>query len=236
MQKHPPELDRVIVSTAGYFYLDPGTQRPAPALVGLHGYSQTGRDFLRVLRNVAPADFAVVAPQGLNQLWDPATGQIRFSWMTAFEKTDNIERNTRLIGAVLDRLIEQKEIDPGGVFLLGFSQGSSVAYRFAQRHPDRLRGVISVCSDLPPDVRENLAPLRPLGFLILYGEQDPLVPADHPKQAYEALRAAGLGVDLRAFPRGHVLPSSLAPLVEDWMRRRLRGPERPALPSLRAAG
>ncbi|MBI1783566.1 dienelactone hydrolase family protein [Candidatus Sumerlaeota bacterium] len=216
-----PPIHKIPVEAAGYYYVDipPQVSDAAPALVGLHGYGQTAPDFLEVLRKWAPGSFACVAPQGFHQLWDRETRKISFSWLSAFEKSDNIARNNRFLASMLGKLSHDKTLDPKAVFMLGFSQGSSVTYRFAQHHPALVRGIISVCSDLPPDVEAHLAPLKHIPVLILYGLRDPIFSPEKALHAADALRAAGMDTEIISFDRGHIMPSSLAPKVQDWLNR-----------------
>ncbi len=212
---------KIPVETTGYYYIDEVSPPAgsAPALLGLHGYGQTAPDFLDVLRKWTPPEFLAVAGQGFHQIWDRETRKIAFSWMTAFEKADNIMRNNRFVESLANELRAAGKLDGQGMFLLGFSQGSSVAYRFAQRHPELARGIISVCADLPPDVEQHLAPLKKIPVLILYGLRDPIFPVEKSLHAAEALRAAGVDVEIVSFDRGHIMPSSLGEKVQDWLRR-----------------
>lgn len=220
-----PALRRVAVEAVGYHLAERAPEaagRRAPLLLGLHGYAQSADMFLPIMRKLAPPDFAAAAAQGFNQIWDPSSRKISFSWLTAYEKQDSIDRNNRFLAGVIDDLAADGTADPGAVFLLGFSQGASVAYRFAQRFPSRVRGIISACADLPPDVEADLAPLRQTPIFITYGLQDRIVAEAKPLHAIDALRTGGLEVEVASFDRGHLIPSSIAPKVHDWMRRNLQ--------------
>lgn len=225
----PSTLRRVVVETAAYYRAEraPEGSGRAPILIGLHGYGQTAEGFLGVMRKLAPPDFAAAAGQGVNQIWDPATKQIAFSWLTSFEKQDSIDRNNRYLETMIDELAADGVADPSAVFILGFSQGSSVAFRFAQRHPRRVRGLISACADLPPDVEADLAPLRDIPVMVAYGLQDRIIPQGKSIHAADALRSFGIDTEVVTFDRGHLIPSSIAPRVETWTRAALARKEWP---------
>lgn len=221
-QGPPPAPRRMAVERPGYWYFEPTARRgagAAPVLIGLHGYGQTGADFLAVTRRMAGEGMAACAPQGSNQLWDRQTRTISFSWLTSFERDDSVHANNAFLDRVIDELAAAGEIDCGGVYLMGFSQGSSVAYRYARSRPDRVRGVISICADLPPDVESGLGPLRGIPVFIAYGLRDPIFPQDKPVHAADALRSAGVDVELVSFDRGHIIPSSLGPRIQEWIAR-----------------
>lgn len=214
-----PPLRRVEVRATGYYLAEPGRRSPAPTLIGLHGYGQTAEDFLRVARRTAGEDFAVAAGQGFNQIWDPATKKISFTWLTSYERDDSVLRNNLYLDATIDALVAEGMADPGAIFLLGFSQGSSVAYRYARDRPGKIRGVVSSCADLPPDVERNLPALAGTAVLVAYGLRDPVFPEAKPQHAAAALRAGGIDVEIVSFDKGHVVPSSLGPKFRDWSAR-----------------
>lgn len=224
------EFGKIAVPATGYYHIARGqAARPAPLLLGLHGYAQTAQDFVGVMRKIAPEEFVAAAAQGFNQIWTGPKSQISFAWLTAYEKEDSIVRNNDFINSLLDRLTGEGLVDPARVFLLGFSQGSSVAYRFAHRNPRRVAGLISVCSDLPPDIEANLAPLTDIPILILYGLKDKIFSVEKSEHAVRALTHGGIDVEAIPFDRGHIVPSSLAPEIRAWMRRVVaEGPRRAA--------
>ena len=222
MPSEPPDhRHRVSVESTAYYYTDPPPEpdSPAPTVVGLHGYGQTGEDFLHLVRRIIPHRYFAVAPQGFNQLWDWRSGKVTFSWMTSFEKEDSIKRNNRFLHTILDRLVHEGKTDPDGVFLLGFSQGSSVAFRFALQYPERVRGLISVCSDLPPDVRERLDVLSQTPMLIAHAVNDRFVSPKKTQRGIRALQSAGMDVRVLSFEGEHQVPFSLAPSIQEWLER-----------------
>lgn len=215
-----PALRRQYIQTPGYFYVEPGPEAvpPAPALMTVHGYGQIAPEFLAEARPLAPPEFTLVAPQGLNQIPSRRQRKITFSWMSSFEKGDSIRRNNEFLGSLLKTLIAEKTVNPRRVALLGFSQGSSVVYRLAAQHPERVRAVIAVCADLPPDVEARIERLKGIAFMVLYGLRDPIIPNEKSIHAAKMLRKAGHDITEIAFDEGHVLPVSHADQIQAWLR------------------
>jgi predicted esterase len=139
--------------------------------------------------------------------------------MSSFEKEDNIDRNNRFLEGILARLAADGIASSEKAILLGFSQGSSVAYRFAQAHPERVAGIVSVCADLPPDVKDDLGPLARIPVLIAYSPEDRRVGQEHPLSALDALKSAGIDVESFVFEGDHRVPSSLAGPLQSWADR-----------------
>lgn len=214
-----PAVRRQYIQTPGYYYVEPGAGAapPSPALVTVHGYAQTGPEFLADTRPFTPPEFTLVAPQGLNQIPSRSQRKITFSWMSSFEKSDSIRRNNEFLGSMIKTLGAEKVLNPSRVALLGFSQGSSVVYRLAAQHPDRVRAVIAVCADLPPDVESQIGRLKGIAFMVLYGLKDPLIPNEKSIHAARALREAGHEVTEIAFDDGHLLPLGHAEEIQRWL-------------------
>jgi phospholipase/carboxylesterase len=217
-----PALRRQYIQTPGYFYVERGPEAvaPAPALVAIHGYGQTAPEFLAEARPFAPADFTLVAPQGINQIPSRRQRKITFSWMSSFEKPDSIKRNNEFLGSMIKSLASEKALQSGRVALMGFSQGSSVAYRLAERHPERIRALVSACADIPPDVEAQIDRLRGIAFLVLYGLKDPIIPNEKSMHAARVLREAGCDVTEIAFDGAHLLPLERAEEIRAWLHER----------------
>lgn len=219
----PAQLRRTLIESQAYYYHQPPVAGagPAPVLVSIHGMSQTAEEFQIETAALVPAEFASVAPQGPNQHWAWKKNKITFSWITAFEKEDSMERNTEFLRSMLESLFESGLVARGSVFLAGFSQGSAVAYRFAHRYPDDVCGVISICSDLPPDVEADLTPLRNVPVMVAYGLKDRLMAKGQPEAAIAALQSGGIAVEEAPMNGGHGVAPELGPAAQAWMRRHL---------------
>lgn len=217
-----PPLRRQFIQTPGYYYVDPGpaASLPSPSLVAVHGYGQTAPEFMAEVRPFAPPEFTIVAPQGINQIPSRSQRKITFSWMSSFEKSDSIKRNNEFLGSMLKTLAAEKTLQPGRMALLGFSQGSSVVYRFTAQHPERVRAVIAAGSDIPPDVESQIERLRGVAFMVIYGLKDPLIPNEKSIHAARVLREAGMDVVELAFEGGHHLPVAHAADIQAWLREK----------------
>jgi len=211
--------NRITIPSTGYYYVGETAQTPAPLLIGLHGYAQRADEFLEVLSPLAGTRFVPVAPQGYNQISRIRSGEVVFSWMSSFEKADGVERNNLFLNGMIDRLVEEGIAGENKAILLGFSQGSSVAYRFAYSQPERVAGIVSVCADLPPDMKADLSPMAGIPVLIAYSPEDRIVGKEHPHAALDALQSAGIKVETYVFAGDHRVPSSLAEPLQGWAEK-----------------
>jgi poly(3-hydroxybutyrate) depolymerase len=139
-----------------------------PLVVVLHGRRQTPWRAERVERwdTVAAQRRAIIAyGAGFAGSWNAGTccGLAQ-------------RRNLDDVGYVL-QLIHLEEhrqrIDPHRVFLVGFSNGGMLAYRFACRHPDVISALAVVAGSLQVT---TCRPAKPLNVLDVEGDRDRVVP------------------------------------------------------------
>jgi phospholipase/carboxylesterase len=99
-------------------------------------------------------------------------------------------------------------IDAGRIVLAGFSQGGATALYVGLRHAERLAGIIALSCYLP--LRDRLATEvdaanRATPILMCHGREDVVVLPAFGEISRDALLAAGLPVEWRAYPMGHNL-------------------------------
>lgn len=139
-------------------YIPAGATRPAPLLIAVHGYGAHKRYMMREARLVAPGNFVIASIQGPHQHFRPAKeGGYRtgFSWLTDQYADDWVALHQRFVLDLIGRLSADGTIDPGDVYLYGFSQSCALNFRFAFTHPGALAGIIGICGGVPGDLETN---------------------------------------------------------------------------------
>ena len=112
---------------AGY---DPG--RPWPLIIALHGYGSSAARFHSVWHEAAATSgFVLATPQGENRTEEG----VGWSWGRLSEE---------IVRRSLDAVTGHVRVDRSRIFLAGFSQGGSLTYRIALRHPHLFRGIAPV--------------------------------------------------------------------------------------------
>ena len=210
-------LEAILKPPAGY-----DSSRTYPLLVALHGYGDNARNFAPVLDRIAASAFFVAVPQGEH----PRRGG-GWSW---FDPTAEpgawAQQDAHTVASVVE-LIEALKARHhiGPVFVLGFSQGASLAYLVGLRHPEIISGIVAVAGVLPPiDTAGallggvDLSAARGVRVLVARGVADQAVP----RRAYVAqvafLRAHGFRVTAYEFGGGHDVPDEAVDRVRRWLR------------------
>ncbi len=204
-----------ISHTVYYSVQVPEQKGPHPLLIVLHGFGQVAGQFIKVFEPLAQKGILVAAPQGAHQLYtNLKERRVGFSWLTKYERDQSVSDFVAYMEQFFKLLQETCEVDSQRVFMLGFSQGVSMAYRTWAHSSLPVRGVIACGGDLPPDIVEQLEGLPPIQILLVHGRQDEEVSPEKAQKALKHLRASGLKPELFDFEGGHVVPSRALPKVE----------------------
>ncbi len=214
-------LRTVTVASTAYYalqYPGDGLNRETMALVVLHGWGQNSRSFLRKFDALKRHNILVIAPQAPHQFYlDMATRKVGFGWLTAFDR----DRGISMAVTALDTILDQVGVEVGlrlQPTLLGFSQGVSMAWRYALHGAHSASGVIACGGDLPPDVEEALSTGSHWPAMLVHGKADAIVPFSKGEAAETALRSFGIVPETLYFDGGHDLPAGLMERIPDWMK------------------
>ncbi len=208
--------EKIQISHTVYYSVQvPEQMGPHPLLIVLHGFGQVARQFIKVFEPLAKKGILVAAPQGAHQFYTHLKkGQVGFSWLTRYERDQSVVDFVGYIEQFYKILKERFEVNSQRVFMLGFSQGVSMAYRTWAHSSLPVRGVIACGGDLPPDIVEQLDSLPPIQILLVHGRQDEEVSPEKAEEAREHLAAHGLEPEFFDFEGGHVVSSRALPKLE----------------------
>ncbi len=158
---------------------------PVPVVIMLHGGGGKARGAMHETGWSAKADkenFLAVYPEGvphdpgryasfvLNpQTWNDGSG--RENIPAARMRIDDVG----FLNAVLDDLGKRLRVDPRRIYVTGFSNGASMAFRAGRELAARLAAIAPVAGS---DWLDQPAPARSVPLLYITGTQDPLNPID----------------------------------------------------------
>ena len=210
-------------------------ERPGAALlVGLHGFAMDERQ-MATLANVSPeADHAYVSVRGFDALegggrsWFPIALDGDAVRVDASAAQRAVDRLARLVPA----LVAHHRADPDRVYLIGYSQGGTLALAAALLRPDAAAGFAGFAGFLPDEVlaradrtadgdaRAGDASTRPV--LIGHGSLDPLISREDIDRARDRLEATGREVELHVSRAPHVIDAAGRAALTAWLERHLR--------------
>jgi len=180
----------------------PDGDDPRPLMVGFHGYAETAAVHLEALRSVPGIDgWRRCAVQALHPFYRVKTGEVVACWMTRFNRDLAIADNVRYVAEAVRRIkAEFPTKDP--LVYVGFSQGTAMAYRAAAGAGHRVRGLVALGGDVPPE----LAGQDLTGFprvLIGRGCTDPWYSEEKLTADVALMEERGVTVEVCRFDGGH---------------------------------
>jgi len=164
-----PVCDGGSVSGRSYTLCTAGDAAGQGLIVALHGRGSSAAEMQAMTALEVPAaaaGYAVVYPEGLDGGWGDDT--------FATPARPGGDEDVVFLDALVAGLRADPRIGDDPVGLIGFSNGASMALRYAAQRPEAVRAVVSVAGQLPRDPAVRPAGRVPL--LALYGDADPIRP------------------------------------------------------------
>ena len=184
----------------------------------LHGYGADGNDLIGLAPHLARAlpDTSFYSPNApypcemspFGRQWfslaeyDPEFLRRAPETMSGALKAmaEGARKSAAYVDDFIDHLMEQHDLTADRVALLGFSQGTMMAFQTAPRRKDQIAGVIGFSGALlGEDVFAAELKSRP-PMVLVHGVDDPVVPIEASRLAKETLTTYGIDVALHERP------------------------------------
>jgi phospholipase/carboxylesterase len=183
---------------ARIFYAGAPVEEAAAVLIALHGRGSDADDILGLAEAIAPANWALVAPQAVGHTWYPNS----FLAPRA-ENEPYLSSALWLIKNTVDRLVDSG-VETKRIALCGFSQGACLSTEFVGRNPTRYAAVVAFTGGLVGPLGEPISlagDLEGTPILLSSGDPDPHVPWARVVESAELLTAIGSAVSARRYAR-----------------------------------
>jgi phospholipase/carboxylesterase len=193
---------------------------PYPLLVFLHGNEGNEEQILRLAPRVSRRNYVCIGLRGPQPLGTRADGRLGYGWGAD-------SRTQSLVEDYLIRSVEHTRrnyhIHSERIYLAGFAEGATVAYRLGLLFPERFAGVISLNGLLPREGRPlfRLPQLRELSVFIGHGIANVFMPLSSARQDHRQLYTAGLNVRMRTYPTTHRLHLDMLRDINRWIMERV---------------
>lgn len=175
--------------------------------MALHGLDQRASSFVDSWTRMPHSDGRrVLAPEGLSRhILDTRTDATGACWVTIPDRPTDLEDTFAWLDACAERL--DVEVGQGARVLLGFSQGSLIAARWAVARSRVWDRVVLWGAAPPGDVDLHaLANRSRSGLLhLVLGDRDEFATSERREQVRSRLHEAGVGFEITRFDGGHRL-------------------------------
>src|ERR1039457_5497950 len=178
--------ERTVSARLGCRYLlhAPDDIGPNTVLVAaLHGFGQNPEDMLSLTRDMVSPHQAIAAIEGPYGFFlGMGADKVGYGWITSRRPAESIRLHHEMVLHVLEEAGNELAIPAERRVLLGFSQPVSLNYRFAEAHPDAVRGVAGICGGLPGDWDDERPGRISAAVLHIGRSQDEYYPAERTEQ------------------------------------------------------
>lgn len=195
---------------ARYYQLGNLDQNTRQAWVVLHGYGQLAQYFLRKFKVLAEKDICILAPEGLSRFYlselteqGRKDNKVGATWMTRENRLADIQNYIRYLDGIWEKELKDHPNLP--VTILGFSQGSATACRWATQGKVRFERLILWAGLFPPDMdfasgHNTLASKR---TYLVAGKSDPYLTDERMNEFDELASKLGITPEKILFDGAH---------------------------------
>lgn len=196
-----------------HYLFQPGTAE-ALSLLLLHGTGGTERDLLPLAQRLSPHS-AILSPRG--NLSEHGANRFFARLAEGVFDSDEVTRRTHELADFISAASAEHHIDPARLIAVGFSNGANVAATLLQLRPEVLGGAILLRPMVVLNQSATPGSLAGKRVLISSGAQDPIVPATHPEELAQLLRAGGATVKVQTHPASHGLVAGDLQAAHAWL-------------------
>ncbi|MFT7590003.1 MAG: putative esterase [Limisphaerales bacterium] len=192
--------------SARYYTLGQPGEHIRKLWIVLHGYGMLASDFIAACKALDDGETLIVAPEGLSRFYsDGLIGKVGASWMTKEDREAEIKDQHNYFDALYRIVTHTLPLDTM-VNVMGFSQGTAAAGRWASSTNQRVDNLVLWAGNFPHDVKDQSRLANINGYLV-YGTRDPFLSADQVKEAKQFLNTLNMDFKTITFEGKHHLNS-----------------------------
>ncbi len=197
---------------------------PAPAVVLVHGRGADERDLLALAAEL-PEELHVLSVRAPDRLQGGYTWydlQMPDGDLHASQPDDEgFRRSLDLLHEFVDWAVEEYDLDPDRIGLLGFSQGAITSLAALCERPGSYAWVVALHGYLADSHEDRADNAAGESVFIGAGESDRIIPPERARRAADRLAGASVDLTFDTYPVGHgIHPEELGDVVE-WLSGRL---------------
>ena len=211
-----------------------------PLIIWLHGQSSVAeRQLMKIMPLVSMRNYVAVAPRGAEQLSispivDATTQRMTQNLAKAKNTTtrygwpgtdDGFDLAQKRVFDSLQIASGKCNIAKRRVFLAGFDDGGTMAFRVATQFPQYFAGVVSLCGAFPQGKMSlgQLDTIRGMPCLMCVGRDSPTFPPTEAARQMTLFHTAGMAVTVRQYPCRQELSTHMLEDVNRWIMERIAG-------------
>jgi predicted esterase len=174
----------------------------------LHGYGHLSKYFARMFEGLDSVKTLVVVPEGLHRFYldKEEHKRVGASWMTREDRLNDIADLVLFLDGLHEAMLNECP-NVKRLSILGFSQGTATATRWAVKGKIDTNDLILWAGWFPPDLEQReLEILKKINLIVALGDQDEYITEEMFTDNIEKLLEVGLNPQLIRFNGMHEIP------------------------------
>ncbi|MBL6665195.1 MAG: dienelactone hydrolase family protein [Rickettsiales bacterium] len=205
------------------------SSNPKYLVVLLHGYGSNARDLIELsdFFNESLPNSHFLAPNAIEH-WEggfPDAYQW-FSLSNGFERksleeiSSHIKSSNEILRHYINKKLEELNLKPKNLFLVGFSQGAMMAKYQALTNPEKIAGVVGFSGKLiSPELTGDKIISQPT-ICMIHGREDMVVDFNHFLASQEALKSLTIEFEAHALDNlGHSINMEGVKIACDFLKK-----------------
>ena len=199
---------------------------PYPLLVFLHGHGGSEEQILRLAPQLSRRNYICIGLRGPRALGLRDNGRPAYSWGLEGHNDARIEE---YVFRAVEQTRRHFHVHSERIYLAGFHEGATLAYRLGMLFPERFAGIIALNGVMPrrggPLLR--LPEVRRLRVLIGHGIANAVVPLELARQDFRLLYTAGLSVRMHTYAANHRIHCDMLRDINRWVMQAISDDDNP---------
>ncbi|HKB40819.1 MAG TPA: PHB depolymerase family esterase [Gemmataceae bacterium] len=200
------------------------TNYPYPLLVFFHGHGGDEEQVLRLAPRLSRRNYICIGLRGPESVGPRPDGRCGYGWGQDGSCDATIEE---YVLRAVEQTRRNYHVHSERVYLAGFCEGATLAYRLGLSFPERFAGVLSLNGIMPrrgcPLMR--LTDLRTLRVFIGHGIANAVIPLPLARRDHLLLYTAGLPVRMHTYPTTHRIHPDMLRDVNRWIMEHVNADE-----------
>ena len=197
-----------------------------PLLILLHGYGSNENDLFS-FSNELPDNLLIVSARAPMTL-----GMGSYAWYSIhfdntqgkFSDTDEAKEARETVADFIEEIQKEYNINSKNTFLMGFSQGTVLAYAVALNYPEKVQQVIALSGYINLDLIPHDCQAKDyskLTIFISHGSLDQVIPVQWAQKAPQFLNSLNIENSYQEYPVGHGITPQNFSDFKKWLENRI---------------
>ncbi|MCO5231890.1 MAG: hypothetical protein M9958_12135 [Chitinophagales bacterium] len=200
MQEHSLNITR----TARIYTLGELSSSTEYIWIVLHGYGMLAKYFIQKFDQLDLNKNFIVAPEGLSRFYNSdMSGRVGASWMTSEDRINEIENYIQYLDIAFQNIIPAT-FQNKKIIGLGFSQGVSTLFRWANQSSIYFHQLIAWAGSIPIETIENYQ-LKSSPLKIYYSQEDTFISIEQINKYLSLLKNNNIAFTYHEYVGGHKL-------------------------------